>query len=185
MRTATRLDFSEPVDDCIDGNEVIDRLSQKPELPFPGQRWTVRRKATVIEAVRRGWISIDELTRRYHLSIDEFVAWERDLNRYGVAGLRTTRFQIYRDTERAPDMRTLRLSVAISRDRRYGDGSIRPACFGASPAIQNVRIPHGGCACPGSGTRPMPASGEPAISPPGAPMSPKARSDGALKGSAS
>jgi hypothetical protein len=98
MRTATRLDFSEPVDDCTDGNEVIDRLSQKPELPSPGQRWTVRRKATVIEAVRRGWISIDELTRRYRLSIDEFVAWERDLNRYGVPGLRTTRFQIYRDT---------------------------------------------------------------------------------------
>jgi hypothetical protein len=95
MRTATRLDFSEPVDDCIDGNEVID---PKPELPFPEQRWTVRRKATVIEAVRRGCISIDELTRRYRLSIDEFVAWERDLNRYGVPGLRSTRFQIYRDT---------------------------------------------------------------------------------------
>jgi hypothetical protein len=99
MRTATRLDFSQPIDDCTDGgNEVIDRLRQKPELPSPGQRWTVRRKATVIEAVRRGWISIDELTRRYSLSIDELVAWERDLDRYGVPGLRTTRFQIYRDT---------------------------------------------------------------------------------------
>src|SRR5258707_7320967 len=79
MRTATKLDYSQPIDDCIDGNEVIDRFSQKPELPSSGQRWTVRRKATVIEAVRRGWISIDELTRRYRLSIDEFVAWERDL----------------------------------------------------------------------------------------------------------
>jgi len=37
----------------------------------------VRRKTTVIEAVRRGWISLDELTRRYSLSIGEFVAWER------------------------------------------------------------------------------------------------------------
>ena len=37
----------------------------------------MRRKTTVIEAVRRGWISLDELTRRYSLSIDEFVAWER------------------------------------------------------------------------------------------------------------
>jgi hypothetical protein len=64
-RTATKLDLRPPVDDdCMDGNEVIDRLSQKPELPSPEQRWTVRRKATVIEAVRRGWISIDELTRR-------------------------------------------------------------------------------------------------------------------------
>ena len=79
MRTATKLDYSQPIDDCIDGNEVIDRLRQKPELPSPEQRWTVRRKATVIEAARRGLISIDELTRRYSLSIDELVAWERDL----------------------------------------------------------------------------------------------------------
>src|SRR5882762_10034842 len=98
MRTATTLDFRPPDGDCIDGKDVIDQSSQKLELPSPGQRWTVRRKATVIEAVRRGWISIGELTRRYRLSIDEFVAWERDLNRYGVPGLRTTRFQIYRDT---------------------------------------------------------------------------------------
>jgi hypothetical protein len=98
MRTATRLDFSEPVDDCTDGNEVVDPLRQKPELPFPEQRWTVPRKAMVIEAARRGWISIDELTRRYSLSTDELVAWERDMDRYGVPGLRTTRFQIYRDT---------------------------------------------------------------------------------------
>ena len=98
MRTATRLDFSEPVDDCTDGNEVIDRLRQKPELPSPEQRWTVRPKATVIEAARRRLISIDELTRRYSLSIDELEAWERDLDRHGVPGLRTTRFQIYRDT---------------------------------------------------------------------------------------
>jgi hypothetical protein len=98
MRTATTSDCTPPAGDCIDGREIIDPLSQRPELPLPGQRWTVRRKATVIKAVRRGWISIDEVTHRYRLSIDEFVAWQRDLDRYGVRGLRTTRFQAYRAT---------------------------------------------------------------------------------------
>jgi len=51
-------------------------------------------------AVRGGWVPIEEIVRLYNLSVDEFLAWERDVDRYGVPGLRTTRFQIYRDTER-------------------------------------------------------------------------------------
>ena len=69
-----------------------------PELPRPTQRWTVRRKAAVIEAVRGGWVSIDEICELYNVSVDEFLAWERDIDRYGIHGLRTTRYQIYRDT---------------------------------------------------------------------------------------
>lgn len=71
-----------------------------PELPRAGQRWTVRRKATVVEAVRGGLMPIDEVCLLYNISVDEFVAWERDLDRYGVPGLRTTRYQIYRQTEK-------------------------------------------------------------------------------------
>ena len=97
MRTATLLKLLGTANSVGDPDQA-DEFGSMPELPSLSRRWTVRRKATVIEAVRRGWISIDELTRRYRLSIDEFVAWERDLNRYGVPGLRTTRFQIYRDT---------------------------------------------------------------------------------------
>ena len=70
-----------------------------PELPSLSERWSPRRKAAVIEAVRGGWLAIDEACQRYNLSVDEFVAWERDLDRYGVHGLRSTRYQIYRDTE--------------------------------------------------------------------------------------
>jgi hypothetical protein len=76
-----------------------DAFSPMRELPSPGQRWTVRRKAALIEAVRGGWFAIDEACQRYKLSVDEFVAWERDLDRYGVPGLRSTRYQIYRDAE--------------------------------------------------------------------------------------
>ena len=71
-----------------------------PKLPKPRQRWTVRRKAAVVEAVRGGWIPIEEACELYSISVDEFLAWERDLDRYGVHGLRTTRYQIYRDTEK-------------------------------------------------------------------------------------
>jgi hypothetical protein len=75
-------------------------VPQLPELPRAGQRWTVRRKAAVVEAVRGGWLPIDEACVLYSISIDEFLAWERDLDRYGVHGLRTTRYQIYRSTEK-------------------------------------------------------------------------------------
>jgi hypothetical protein len=75
-------------------------LLQVPELPRPGQRWTVRRKSAVVEAVRGGWMPIDEACLLYNISVDEFLAWERDLDRYGVPGLRTTRYQIYRDTKK-------------------------------------------------------------------------------------
>ena len=72
-----------------------------PELPRAGQRWTVRRKAAVVEAVRGGSVPIDEACVLYNISIDEFISWERDLDRYGVHGLRTTRYQIYRKTEKS------------------------------------------------------------------------------------
>ena len=71
-----------------------------PALPSPRQRWTVRRKAAVIEAVRGGWMPIEEGCEVYQISVDEFLTWERDIDRYGVYGLRSTRFQIYRDTDR-------------------------------------------------------------------------------------
>jgi hypothetical protein len=37
--------------------------------------------------------------RLYKLPVDEFLAWERDIDRHGLHGLRSTRYQIYRDTE--------------------------------------------------------------------------------------
>jgi Protein of unknown function (DUF1153) len=77
-----------------------DAFGPVPELPKSNQRWTVRRKATVVEAVRGGWIPIEEVCELYSISVDEFLAWERDLDRYGVHGLRTTRYQIYRDTKK-------------------------------------------------------------------------------------
>ena len=80
-------------------DEPTDVWSQMPALPSPYQRWTVRRKAAVIEGVRGGWIPIEEACRLYNISVDEFLNWERDIDRNGVPGLRSTRYQIYRDTD--------------------------------------------------------------------------------------
>ncbi len=100
MQTATLLDFRRPATEgAADGANWVDIFGPMPELPRPRQRWTVRRKAAVIEAVRGGWVPIEEVCRLFTLSVDEFLAWERDIDRHGVHGLRATRYQIYRDTE--------------------------------------------------------------------------------------
>jgi hypothetical protein len=65
--------------------------------PSDTKRWVARRKAAVVTAVRSGAISIADACRRYHLSEEEFLAWERSIAAHGVAGLRITRLQIYRD----------------------------------------------------------------------------------------
>jgi len=70
------------------------------DLPSPNtKRWVVRRKAIVVAAVRSGALSLQEACRRYNLSVEEFLAWQRSIDRYGVPGLRVTRLQIYRDTD--------------------------------------------------------------------------------------
>jgi hypothetical protein len=50
---------------------------------------------------------MEEACRRYHLSEEEFLAWERGIEAYGVAGLRITRLQIYRNgpTVKQPKLR--------------------------------------------------------------------------------
>jgi hypothetical protein len=75
-----------------------DPLNQVPQLPSAGQRWTARWKAAVIKAVRGHWVPIEEACRLYNISVDELLAWERDIDRNGVPVLRSTRYQIYRDT---------------------------------------------------------------------------------------
>jgi len=73
------------------------------DLPEPDtKRWVIRRKATVVAAVRGGLLTLDEACRRYHLSVEEFLSWQKAIERHGLPGLRTTRLQIYRDE---PDSR--------------------------------------------------------------------------------
>jgi hypothetical protein len=78
-------------------DKQADPFDAIPELPAPSERrWTARRKAAVIEAVHGGWLPIEEACRLYGISVDEFLAWERDFKEFGLAGLRSTRYQLYR-----------------------------------------------------------------------------------------
>jgi Protein of unknown function (DUF1153) len=68
------------------------------ELPPPDtKRWVTRRKAMIVNAVRAGEISLEEVCRGYKLSVEEFLAWQCAIDTHGVPGLRVTRLQIYRD----------------------------------------------------------------------------------------
>lgn len=68
------------------------------DLPSPNtRRWVIRRKAEVVAAVRGGLITLEEACNRYKLSMEEYLAWQHAIERHGMAGLRTTRTQQYRN----------------------------------------------------------------------------------------
>ena len=65
-------------------------------LPPPEtKRWVIRRKAEVVAAVRGGLISLDDALARYRLTAEEFLAWQKAIDKWGMQGLRTTRIQHY------------------------------------------------------------------------------------------
>ncbi len=67
------------------------------DLPPPNtHRWVIRRKAEVVAAVRGGLLSLEEACARYTLSVEEFLSWQRAIDKNGLPGLRTTRVQQYR-----------------------------------------------------------------------------------------
>ncbi|MGB8274850.1 MAG: DUF1153 domain-containing protein [Alphaproteobacteria bacterium] len=67
------------------------------DLPSPDtKRWVIRRKAEVVAGVRSGVISLEDACKRYKLSIEEFLSWQRMIDSHGMRGLRVTRLQDYR-----------------------------------------------------------------------------------------
>jgi hypothetical protein len=70
--------------------------STDEELP-PTVRWTARRKAEVLAAVRSGKITMEETMRRYQLTEEEFLVWQRAFEARGLVGLKATRLQEHRE----------------------------------------------------------------------------------------
>ncbi|GIK99697.1 MAG: hypothetical protein BroJett029_39060 [Alphaproteobacteria bacterium] len=67
------------------------------DLPPPGtKRWVIRRKAEVVLGVRAGLLTLEEACERYTLSVEEFLSWQKLIDRHGLRGLRVTRLQDYR-----------------------------------------------------------------------------------------
>ena len=60
------------------------------DLPARDVRWSKKRKAQVVAAVRGNLISFDEAMRRYGLSPVEFIAWESEVMVFLSARKRAT-----------------------------------------------------------------------------------------------
>jgi hypothetical protein len=79
------------------------------DLPLPDtKRWVIRRKAAVVAAVRDGLLSLEEAGDRYAMSSDEILSWQHCVDRFGIAGLRTTRTQFYLRSLARPKILRLR-----------------------------------------------------------------------------
>ena len=64
------------------------RKRGETELPaLKSRRWTIRRKAAVLQALRSGALTLAQALERYALSVEDIRAWERDLERHGLYGL--------------------------------------------------------------------------------------------------
>jgi len=86
----------------MSSNEPITADRDKSRLtsglpPSETKRWSCRRKAAVVVAIRAGVLGRQEACERYMLSLEELAAWEAAFDRNGIPGLRFTRLQIYRN----------------------------------------------------------------------------------------
>ncbi len=88
------------------------------DLPPPNtKRWVIRRKAEVVAAVRGGLLSLEDACKRYKLTIDEFLSWQRLIDRHGLPGLRATKVQ---DTETERAVTFIHHAFAASAPRSMG-----------------------------------------------------------------
>lgn len=59
------------------------------------KRWSSRRKAAVVVAMRAGLITREEACGRYLLSDEELAGWEAAFDRRGIPGLRGATLHAY------------------------------------------------------------------------------------------
>ena len=71
---------------------MIDRLPTSERV-----RWTARRKAEVVAAVRGGLLTFDDACARHALETEELISWQSAVEISGLRGLRTTRSHEYRE----------------------------------------------------------------------------------------
>ena len=71
------------------------------DLPVPGTaRWSPRRKAIVVAAVKGGLITLEEACARYRMILEEFLSWEYAVTHHGLPGLRVSETQHHREEEK-------------------------------------------------------------------------------------
>lgn len=95
MRSNAEAKYSRPIKYII----VQGRLLTLADLPAQRTRWVIRRKAEVVAAVNGGLLTIEDACERYNLMVEEFLHWERALERNGIKSLRATRRLPKRDNQ--------------------------------------------------------------------------------------
>lgn len=70
-------------------------LSDLP--PHDIKRWYPRQKAELVAAVEGGLLTVDEVCATYRIDLEEFVSWQRGMDRLGMRGLFVTRSKMFRD----------------------------------------------------------------------------------------
>ena len=88
-------------------------------------RWTAKRKAEIVVAIKDGEISTEEAKRRYEVSDDELAAWMRDYDLHGRPGLLVTKLQ-------QPHRRTKKLPEPRETPRPVGEWLPRAGAVGQS-----------------------------------------------------
>jgi hypothetical protein len=82
-------------------DSVVGPLGQPMTLaslpPSETKRWIAHRKAELVSAVHGGLLTVEEVCERYAIELEEFVSWQRGVDRLGMRGLWVTRQQKYRD----------------------------------------------------------------------------------------
>lgn len=71
-------------------------LTRSDLPPKETRRWVASRKATVVQAVAYGLITRTEVLERYGLSDEELDIWADAVRKHGIAGLKVTAIQKYR-----------------------------------------------------------------------------------------
>jgi hypothetical protein len=97
---------------CVPEAQSVQRSSRLPpkqretnlELPSSQtKRWSSRRKAAVIVAIRTGILSRLEACQRYMLSDEELTDWEGAFDKRGIPGLLSASLRLYRDKPKPSD----------------------------------------------------------------------------------
>jgi Protein of unknown function (DUF1153) len=85
-------------EEIVDPMEVQRRneAQRVADAPPRAGRWTAKRKASVVQAVRADPECRGELLAEHGISEEEFRAWEKLYDRHGVAGLCVSKQQYYR-----------------------------------------------------------------------------------------
>jgi hypothetical protein len=90
-------------------------LTMETLPPAGTTRWVARGKAEVVAAVKGGLLSIEDACQRYDLSLEEFMLWQRTVERSGMPGLRVKQIQSPKALhERQGNYKTLRVPAAAA-----------------------------------------------------------------------